>query len=99
MRNWLLYLNIGIPVIVKSFIPDGRYGVVTIITDLVLLPLVLLILNITIVLQKIETSFFRCSLFMLGGLLVGDLVGYVLWGLSSKQLPHSKGYDMRCFSQ
>ena len=86
MKNWLIYLNLLIPFIVKMFIPDGRYGSITIITDMIILPATLMILNITLYLNKIEPSFLKCCLLMLIGLLIGNLIGYIIWGFSTKNL-------------
>lgn len=86
MNNWIIYLNLAIPFIVKICIPDGRYGSLTIIVDTIALPVSLILLNIVIFLNRIEVSFLKYSLFMLGGLLLGDFIGYFIWGITSKNL-------------
>lgn len=86
MNNWVIYFNLIIPFIVKIFIPDGRYGALTIVTDTIILPVSLVALNIAIFFSEIEASFLKCSLFMLTGLLLGNFVGYIIWGISSKNL-------------
>lgn len=86
MVSWIIYFNLIIPFIIKIFIPDGRYGAVTIVTDMIILPVGLAAFNIVIFLNKIEASFLKCSLFMLTGLIFGNFVGYMIWGISSKNL-------------
>lgn len=86
MGAWTIYLNLLLPFIIKIFIPDGRYGALTIITDIVILPLLLIMLNGVILIVKIEESFVKCCIFMMLGLVLGDLVGYVVWGISSGNL-------------
>lgn len=86
MNNYIIYLNLVLPFIVKIFIPDGRYGSITIVTDTILLPIILIILNISVFLNKIEVSILKLAIFMLLGLLLGNVVGYIIWGISSKHL-------------
>lgn len=82
------YLNFLIPVVVKTFIPDGRFGVITVITDLVILPAALWILNLYIVAKSPGTRVAVCSLFIGIGLVSGDLAGYTIWGISNRQWFH-----------
>lgn len=91
MNNWIIYLNLAIPsalmampFILRMVVPDGNYGVIAIISYTIILPLVLTILNISIFVTKIETSFLKCSLFMLVGLFLGNIIGYMIWGISTK---------------
>ncbi len=81
-----LYLNILIPVILKVLVPDGRYGVISLAVDFIILPLALIILNIYLIQSKIESSLLKCFVLMLIGLLLGNAVGYVVWGITSKNL-------------
>jgi hypothetical protein len=76
--------------IVKVFVPDGRYGIVTVVTDTILLPLMLCVLNIVLILKGV-TSVAKSSLLMLCGLLLGDAVGYLIWGVSSKRFLRPDG--------
>ena len=85
MPNLLIYLNFVVPIIVKIIIPDGRYGLLPIIiTDIIMLPITLAILNIFALAKRIETSYVKCFSFMLLGLLLGEFTGYTIWGISSK---------------
>jgi hypothetical protein len=86
MNSWIVYLNLAVPFIVKLFIPDGRCGNLTILTDFIVLPLMLTILNIVILLNKISVSHIKCFSLMLIGLLLGNAIGYIIWGISSKRL-------------
>ena len=81
----LTWLSLAIPFIVKLFIPDGRFGRITVVTDLVILPLVLCVLNLVLLVKGVA-SVTKSSLLILCGLLLGDAVGYLVWGLSSKRL-------------
>ena len=90
MPTGLSWLNLVAPFIVKLFIPDGRYGIITVVTDTVVLPLVLCGLNIVLILKG-GASLAKSSLLMLCGLLLGDAVSYLLWGLSSKRLLRPDG--------
>lgn len=87
MKNdkWI-YLNILIPFIIKIFIPDGRYGTISLSVDFVILPLVLFVLNIVIIIRKIEKSLFKCFFLMLSGLTFGQMIGYLVWGISNNRL-------------
>lgn len=82
----LVYLNILISVIVKVIVPDGRYGIITLAVDFLILPLSLIILNIYLIQSKAESSLLKCFAFMLVGLLLGNVVGYIIWGITSKML-------------
>lgn len=82
----LTYLNILIPVILKILVPDGRYGVITIVVDFIILPLSLIILNIYLIQSKTESLLLKCFALMLVGSLLGNAVGYIIWGISSKNL-------------
>ena len=84
--HFSLYLNFIIPVVTKMFIPDGRYGSLTIITDTIILPATLALLNIAFVIKNPEISYVKYFSFMLIGLLLGDSIGYLIWGISSKNL-------------
>ncbi len=88
MRKWFIYLNLAIPFITKFFIPDGRYGALTIITDTAVLPSILLALNIVLFLGRMESSLLRCAIFMFLGLVLGNFVGYIVWGITNKSLLH-----------
>lgn len=79
----LLYLNILIPVVLKVLVPDGRYGVVTLAVDFLVLPLSLIVLNIFLIQTKVENSLLKCSALMLAGLLLGTVVGYIIWGMTN----------------
>ena len=81
-----LFLNILIPIGIKFFVPDGRYGSLTIIVDTIVLPVLLIGLNAFLLLNKIELSVLRCFVLMLGGLLLGYLTGYLIWGVSHTAL-------------
>jgi hypothetical protein len=91
MNSYIVYLNILVPVIIKAIIPDGRYGLVTIVTDLIVLPMLLLALNVYLLVKTIEISYLKCFSFMLLGLLLGNLAGYIIWGISSKKLFNPDG--------
>lgn len=83
--NWFIYFNLFIPFIIKVLIPDGRHGTITIITDTIVLPTALMVLNIIVLVNKVSSPA-KCFIFMLLGLILGDLVGYIIWGISSKNL-------------
>jgi len=84
MKRLLIWLNIIIPVLINLFIPDLRYGwIPIIIVQLLALPIGLTILNIGIIFKKIEASPLKCFLFMFFGLMLGNLVGYAVWGVTS----------------
>ncbi|PIQ87554.1 MAG: hypothetical protein COV74_00335 [Candidatus Omnitrophica bacterium CG11_big_fil_rev_8_21_14_0_20_45_26] len=85
--KWLIWLNILLPVIVKVFIPDFRYGVIpAIVSELTTVPLSLIILNAWLYHRQVEKSLFNCFVFMLIGLTSGELTGYLRWGLDSGKL-------------
>ena len=84
--NKLILLNVFIPWSIKIIIPDGRYGIITIFTDLIILPFILLLLNILFFLRGIEHSILKVSFYMSSGLILGDITGYIIWGISSKKL-------------
>ena len=86
MEAFIIYINFLFPIIIKIFIPDGRMGLLTLVTDFLIIPLALLFLNIYLLNTKILLSPYKACAFMLGGLLLGDLVGYLMWGFSSKNL-------------
>lgn len=86
MNKSIVYFNLIVPLLIKAVIPDGRYGIITILTDMVILPTVLILLNIFILVYKIEISFLRLWIFMLIGLLIGTMTGYVIWGISNSRL-------------
>ena len=80
MINQYVLLNLLIPLVIKFFIPDGRFGSLTIVVDFIILPIGLLIMNILLVNNKVCSSFTMSCLFMLVGLLLGNLMGYFMWG-------------------
>lgn len=82
----LLYLNFLIPVILKALVPDGRYGIITLAVDFIIFPLFLIILNVYLIQSKTGSSLLKCFIFMLLGSLLGDAVGYVVWGITSRNL-------------
>ncbi|WP_155324684.1 hypothetical protein [Desulfosarcina ovata] len=84
--NKVLILNFIIPIIIKTFIPDGRYGSLTINVDLFIIPISLLILNLSALLFSKRKEFFRSFILMFFGMNIGDLVGYTIWGLSNSRL-------------
>lgn len=86
MSNSIIYLNIVIPVLIKIIIPDGRFGSFTIITDLFVIPLLLLMLNIFVLMNKLSQSVWKLGSLMLCGLMLGVIVSYLIWGISSKRL-------------
>jgi len=85
--KWLIWLNILLPVTIKVFIPDFRYGVIPeIASELTTVPLGLIILNAWLYHKQIEKSLFKCFVFMLIGLTSGELTGYLRWGFDSGKL-------------
>ncbi len=91
MSNALVFLNLAIPFVVKLIIPDGRYGMITIVTDLFVLPISLLLINIFLVVKRIEKSVLKLASFNLFGLALGNLTGYAVWGISRGRLFNPDG--------
>lgn len=88
-KQWVL-LNVALPVVAFFFVPDGRYS--CLFPSLVfLMPLGLLTLNTVLLFTGVERSLFKLALFSTSGLLAGDAVGYLRWGLSSGRLFYPDG--------
>ncbi len=89
--NQYIFLNLLIPLIVNLFSPDGLYGFFTPVVGFIVLPIGLLIMNILFVYNKIYYSFSMSCIFMLAGLLLGELMVYFIWGMRSKHLLNPGG--------
>lgn len=95
MNKWTVFLNLGIPVLIvlvmllaSAFISKAAVSVISMWIVWVILPAVLAVVNLVLFFSGIEISFFRGSLFMLLGLLLGLMFGFVIWGMLSKDLFH-----------
>ena len=95
--NPYIFLNILIPVIIGILIPDGRYGYLFVIVDYIILPASLLIMNVLFVHNKVCPSFTIACLFMMVGLLLNNLVGYSIWGMSSGRFFNPDGETIYIF--
>ena len=98
MSRLVLYLNVGIPVMLELLVmligtgvSKGTYSLLLVWEAWVVLPGVLAAINLALFALRIEQSFLRCSAFMLLGLLIAVVVGYLNWGLSTKRLLNPDG--------
>ena len=90
MNNIVLF-NLGFPVAIQLVLLLLKDSVLFFaLADLIIQPLVMLFFNIYAA-SKSGIPFLKCGLFMLVGILLGDILGYVIWGISSKRLFHPDG--------
>lgn len=102
----LIYLNLVTPIllqfvlgIIRFLVSPAIYSLILGLTIWIILPLILLLLNLFIFLSKAEPSFLKCCLFMFLGLLLGDIAGYIIWGITTKQLLRPDGETIDIFRE
>ena len=76
-----IYLNLILPVVIESITTVTGRGTVTRIIDSLILPGSLIFLNSLLLSFKVETSWVKCTLFMMLGLMLGNMVGFGIWGI------------------
>jgi hypothetical protein len=89
MKKWIT-LNISLPLGVWFLIPDGRYGVISILVHLMLLPVSIICLN-SISIFKGRLTILLVAGTSLVGVVCGNLIGYVRWGIYSGKIFNPDG--------
>ncbi len=98
MRKNSIFLNIVLPLafqflifVIGIILPDIKYTVAMIV-PLLITPSALTIVNLYLLIRKIEISAEKCFIFMLIGLLLGNFISYFIWGVLTQRLlsPDSK---------
>lgn len=98
MNKWTIFLNLGIPILIESvilfvYVFEGGYGgstltVILMWTYWVILPVTLVVVNLALFFSGVGASFLKCTFLMLSGLLLGLAIGYIRWGMTTKNLFH-----------
>jgi len=84
MKKWVTIV-MSLPLAVWFLVPDGRYGIISIFVHMALLPVSLVCLNAISVLRY-KLSLLPAVSASLIGLVGGNLIGYIRWGISSGNL-------------
>lgn len=80
-----LLLNLFIPVATCCLVPDGRYGLLTVLVWFGL-PIALLVFDLFLIPKTTFRVLFLCILLATVGVLLGQQTGYIIWGVSSDRL-------------
>ena len=98
MNHWFIYLNLILPILCQLilivtylFFSKETYGLFLYLIDWVVVPFGLALINVILFFTKIEKSFLKVWLFMLGGLLLSFVIGYIAWGILTGKLFHPDG--------